>query len=87
MGLVNALILFVVDPVSLDTPVTESTLVMSDRRRTISCSVFGEVPARIQNPFEELVNGVKVIPKRRWSDLTKVLDENVQKSADESNGI
>ena len=77
---------------SLDTPVTDSTLVMSDRGRTISRSAFGEVVSgvhtRIQNLFEELVNGVKVIPKRRWSDLTKVLDENVQKSADdESNGI
>jgi hypothetical protein len=45
------------------------------------------MPARIQSLFEELVNGVKVIPKRRWSDLTKVLDENVQKGADESKGI
>lgn len=45
------------------------------------------MPAGIECFLEELVNDIKVILECRRSEFTKVLDEDVQKGADERKGI
>jgi hypothetical protein len=45
------------------------------------------VPARIEGLLEELMNDVEVIPERRCRDLAKVFDQDVEKGADEREGI
>jgi len=87
MGLENALRLSVVGPESLEMVETEKILVVGEGGRTTSCSASGEVPARIEDLLEELMNDVKVMTGCRRRDFAKVFDEDVEKGVDKREGI